>query len=329
MTSKDNKKNPPSASGVRQQWTDMPQKIRDQIEAYLGSSVVNTVTQVGGFSPGVAVRLYTADDRCFFLKALGTDINPTSVIFHRKEIRINQHLPENSFAPDLLWSLNDTEDTEWAVLLFDNVEGENPATPWNESDLQRVMVAMNQLSDTLTPSPITEGMPSASDYFSQRINGWQRIQSGEAFVKVDQLDDWSKRNLDKLCELEKQAPSAVAGDTLVHFDIRADNIVITDDEVYFVDWPHASIGAKWLDTVLFAPSVVMQSDLSAEDLLQLHSACREADPDAITAAVASVAGMLTYNSFLPSPAGLPTLRAFQAAQAEVAREWLTQRTAMT
>ncbi|MGB7341346.1 MAG: phosphotransferase [Phototrophicaceae bacterium] len=323
MTS-DNKKQPPAASGVRQQWTDMPQKIRDLIEDYLGSTVVTTETQSGGFSPGVAARLYTADERCFFLKAMGTDLNSSSVNFHRKEIKINKAFPTNSVAPKLLWSYDDAEDTEWVALLFDNVDGENPATPWQNNDLQRVMIALGELSDVLTPSPI-QSLPSASDYFSQRINGWQRIQSGAALIKVDQLDDWSKRHLDALCEREKKAPDAVAGHTLVHFDIRADNIVMNDD-VWFVDWPHACIGAKWLDVVAFAPSVAMQSDVLPDTFIQQHPACRDADPEEITAAVISIAGMLTHNGLLPAPAGLPTLRAFQAAQAEVARQWVAKRT---
>ena len=322
----DKSKSSPPAQGVRQQWSDMPEKIRNLIEKQLNAKVVDTETQSGGFSPGVAARLYTDDNRCVFLKAIGTELNPMSVNFHRKEARINAQLPENSFAPKLLWSYDDEEDTEWVVLLFDNIEGSNPATPWQENDLQRVMRAMAQLSRILTPSPVAKGsIPDASTYFLQRINGWQKIKADDSRF-FGQLDDWSQRHLDRLCELEQKAPEAVAGETLVHFDIRADNIVMTDDAVWFVDWPHACTGAEWLDVVLFAPSVVMQDGLAPEDLLQLHPACREADSDALTAAVVSIAGMLSYNALLPAPPGLPTLREFQAAMGEATRQWVAQRT---
>ncbi len=318
--------NPPPAQGVRQEWTDIPQTIRDRIEAQLGTKVVNTETQSGGFSPGVAARLYTEDQQCVFLKAIGTELNPTAVNFHRREANINAQLPENSFAPKLLWSDDDAEDTEWVVLLFENVEGSNPQTPWLESDLQRVMQAMSQLSEVLTPSPISADLiPSASDFFAARIYGWQKIKAGDPKY-FEQLDNWSKRHLDALCELEKKAPEAVAGHTLIHFDVRADNIVMTDEAIWFVDWPHACIGAEWLDVILFAPSVAMQGGLLPEDLRLLHPACREANPNAITAAVVSMAGMLTFNGLLPPPPGLPTLREFQAAQGKVACEWIAQRT---
>jgi len=322
---KDNTNKPPPAQGVRQQWTDIPLKIRNLIEEYLGSEVVTSETQYGGFSPGVASRLYTADNQCVFLKALGTELNATSVMFHRNEIKINAKMPENSFAPRLLWSYDDAEDTEWVALLFDNVDGINPPTPWQEADLQRVMQAMGQLSDVLTPSPIEVGqIPSSENYFSKRIRGWQQLKANE--TSIAKLDEWSQRHLDALCDLEKKAPEATAGQTLVHFDIRADNIVMTDDGIWFVDWPHASIGAAWLDVILFAPSVAMQGGLQPEDLIQLHPACQQADPDDITAVVVSLAGMFTQRSLQPPPPGLPTLREFQSAQGKIARQWVAQRT---
>lgn len=318
--------NPPPAQGLRQEWTDIPQSIRDRIEGQLGAKVFNTETQSGGFSPGVAVRLYTEDNQCVFLKAIGTELNPSSVNFHRREIKINAQLPENSFAPRLLWSHDDADDTGWVVLLFENIDGSNPQTPWQESELERVMQAMSELSEVLTPSPIpADSISMAGDYFAKRIYGWQKIQAGDPKY-FEQLDDWSKRHFDKLCELEKKAPEAVEGNTLVHFDVRADNIVMNNDAVWFVDFPHACVGSKWLDVILFAPSVAMQGGLLPEDLMRLHPPCQQADPDAITAAVVSMAGMLTFNGLLPPPPGLPTLREFQAAQGKVACEWIAQRT---
>jgi hypothetical protein len=40
---------------------------------------------------------------------------------------------------------------------------------------------------------------------------------------------------------------------------------------------------------------------------------------------AAVAGFFTVCALEPPPPGLPTLRPFQAAQAEVARAWLAER----
>jgi len=42
--------------------------------------------------------------------------------------------------------------------------------------------------------------------------------------------------------------------------------------------------------------------------------------------VAAIAGYFTRQSLQPPPPGLPTVRAFQAAQGVVARDWLALRT---
>lgn len=319
---------PPAASGVRQQWAEMPHKMQALVEEQLGARVIEAQSQGGGFSPGVAARLTTADDRTVFLKAIGTDINPTSIAFHRREVQINAQLPEHVLAPRLLWSYDDADDTEWVALLFENVEGYNPPTPWRGAELERVLQAMTQLSETLTPCPIAAGrIASSGEYFAKRIHGWQRLKADDAF-QLSALDAWSQRHLDTLCAIEQDAAAAVAGQTLVHFDIRADNIVISEEAVWFVDWPHACIGAAWLDVVLFAPSVAMQGGPSPEALIQQHPLCQQADPDTLTAAIASLAGMYTLRSLQPPPPGLPTLREFQTAQAVITRQWLAQRTGL-
>jgi hypothetical protein len=56
-----------------------------------------------------------------------------------------------------------------------------------------------------------------------------------------------------------------------------------------------------------------------------HPVARAADPDAVTTFVASIAGYFTRMSLMPPPAGLPTMRLFQAAQGRVARRWIAQR----
>ena len=52
----------------------------------------------------------------------------------------------------------------------------------------------------------------------------------------------------------------------------------------------------------------------------------QTDPDVVTAVVAAVAGYLTHRSRQPGPQkGIPTVRDFQRAQAEIAIRWLRER----
>ncbi|MGW3188984.1 hypothetical protein ACWDBT_14060 [Streptomyces ardesiacus] len=45
---------------------------------------------------------------------------------------------------------------------------------------------------------------------------------------------------------------------MIHGDLRADHVLLTDDRVIFVDWPWAAVGASWCDIVLMGPSAIVQ-----------------------------------------------------------------------
>jgi hypothetical protein len=100
----------------------------------------------------------------------------------------------------------------------------------------------------------------------------------------------TSRHLDALVDLEAHAPAAVSGETLLQFDVRADNVLLDSDNVWFFDWPHACVGAAWFDVVAFALSVTMQGGPPPEDVLARYPGNPSADPDAVTCALAAVAG---------------------------------------
>jgi hypothetical protein len=286
--------------------------------------VVSATSQPGGFSPGVAARLRLADGRRVFVKAVSALPNAEAPAFHRREAGIVAALPPTAPVPRLLWSMDEGGDG-WVVLVFADVDGWQPAQPWRADELQRVLDALAALAGLLTPSPVS--VPPAryaSTAFARRIRGWQELRDDDPLGRA-RLDAWSTRNLDRLADVEAEAVAAVEGDTLLHFDLRADNLLLTRERVWFVDWPHAAIGAGWVDAILFAPSVTLQGGPPTEQILRRVALDGAPSGAAVTAAIASMAGFFTRESVQPPPPGLPTLRPFQAAQAEVARNWLRQR----
>jgi aminoglycoside phosphotransferase (APT) family kinase protein len=299
--------------------------VRGAVEAWAGCAVAHAASQATGFSPGVAARLSLADGRKVFVKAIGPIPNPDTPAFHRREARIVAALPTTVPVPRLLWSYDEGEGG-WVVLVFEDVDGWHPAQPWQTTELERVVDALAAMAASLTPSPLVAPVVgSASAALGSTLRGWQPLRDSQP-SHLGHLDAWSARHLDALADLEANAAAAGAGDTLLHFDVRADNMLLTPDHVWFVDWPHACVGAAWIDIVFFAPSVTMQGGPPPEDVIARHPACRAADPLAITAAVAAAAGYFTHRALQPPPPGLPTVRAFQRAQGVVARDWLAQRT---
>ena len=339
---------PPPDRGARLDWTDLPRRVGSEVERWLGSEIVRAITQPTGFSPGVAARLTAADGRRVFAKAVGPQPNADAPAFHRREISIAANLPDAAPSPRLLWSYDegpeqyrhsreggnpgvgrglDDEDRGWVLLLFENVDGRHPVQPWRPDELDRVVAAMEELAETLTPSPLPTSVVGAAGDRFLGLRSWRRLRD-ERPVRLDSVDEWSRRHLETLVAIEDSIGDALAGDTLLNYDVRADNILLTPERTWFVDWPHACLGPPWLDVVAFAPSVTMQGGPAPEEVVSRHSAYRAADRDVVTAAVAALAGFFTYHAAQPPPPGLPTLRPFQDAQAAVAREWLTRRTGL-
>ena len=314
---------PPPAANSRIPWSELPARIRAEVERRLGSPVVTARTQEGGFSPGVAARLDLADGGRAFVKAVFPERNAVTPSVYQREARIVAAIPPAAPVPRLLWVLDDDPDG-WVVLAFEDVEGRQPSLPWRDDELDLVLEAMAALAADLTPSPLRP--PLVADA-AEAFGGVDDL-SWASLVAVPNpaLDPWSARHLERLAALEASAGEAARGDTLQHFDIRADNLLLSADGVWIVDWPHAHIGQPWIDFVWFAPSVTMQGGPLPDDLVRRYPPARDADPAALDAVVAAVAAYFTSASLMPPLPGLPTLRAFQAAQAEVARAWVAART---
>jgi hypothetical protein len=315
----------PPAAGVRVAWEDLPAPVRAAIEEICGSAVVEARTQPGGFSPGVAARVVCADQSRHFVKAVSADANPRSPRIHRQEAAVLAALDPFIAGRDLpIAQLRGTvEQGPWIALILEDVQGRHPAEPWRPDELRRVAEALGRLGAALTPAPIA--VATVGEHYQRAFCGWRKLaqsaQPGQS-GPPDGLDGWSREHLGELAALEETWTEHAAGDTLLNTDVRADNLLLTDDDVYFVDWPYACRGAAFVDHVFFAPSVAMQGGPEPDELLALSQAGRDARPDDLAAMVCALAGYLVYQSLRPPPPGLPTVRAFQAAVAEVSMRWL-------
>jgi aminoglycoside phosphotransferase (APT) family kinase protein len=313
----------PPAAGNRVPYQSLPDDLRAEIDDRCGSPVVAAESQPGGFSPGVAARLRFADGRRIFVKAVHPAANTQAPDLHRREAQVVAAMPADTPVPRLCWTIDRGPDG-WVVLAFDDVDGRQPAVPWRTNELDRVMTAVEALAARLTPSPIAaDWLGEAGDLVRESGRGWSDAAADPA--TMDRLDPWTRRHVRTLMTLEADVESAARGRTLLHQDLRADNVLLTQDAVMVVDWPHARMGAPWVDLLWFAPSVAMQGGPAPEVLLRRFPPAAGADPEAIDVVIAAIAGFFTLGSLLPDPPGLPTLRAFQAAQGAIARTWLGQR----
>ncbi len=245
---------------------------------------------------------------------------------HRREARIAAALPASVPAPRFLGSY---DDGDWIALIFEDIDGTAPRTPWQQPELDRVLVAVGELSSALTPAPIA--VEPVSELMPSVFAGWQRL-APSAESRQDDLrgvDPWAQRHLAQLAALEAASPDAAAGTTLLHADMRADNILLTPSGVFFIDWPWASRGAAWVDLLFMLPSVAMQGgpktlgDFRCSPSGAERASCRRDggrccggwihDPRVATSA----------------PAGPPDGARIPARPGNPALEWLKRRTGWT
>ena len=320
---------------ARVAWEELPEPVRAWAESVLGARVVAAESQRGGFSPGAAARLRLADGSSAFCKAVSVWANPDSPRMHRREAEIAAALPSAVPAPRFLGSY---DDGDWVALLFAAVDGRSPALPWRRPELELVLAGIRDMHEVCTPSPVP-GLANVAEYDADAFSGWRSLAGasggGDAGTRaggraeslapatLTAADPWVLRHLDRLAALEATWPDAAVGDTLLHNDLRADNVLIGPERVWLVDWPLACTGAAWIDIAFMAPSVAMDGGPDPEWLM---TRTLPADKDALIAVVAALAGYFTHGATLPAPPGLPALRAFQERQAVPAVAWLRRLT---
>jgi hypothetical protein len=275
----------------------------------------------GRFQPGPGRAGACANGARYFVKAVSAQANPDTPGLHRQEARVLAALDPLITSRRLpIPRLHGTVDRPpWIALILQDIAGRQPQLPWQTAELQQVVAALDQLAGALTPAPVPA--PAVGERLGAEFTGWRTLAASPG---RDHLDPRSRVHLDQLADLEATWADHAAGDTLLHADIRADNLLLTGQGAMVVDWPWACRGAAFTDLVLFEPSVALQGGPPPAELIASSRSGSAAGPHAVMALVCALAGYLTETSLRRPPPGLPTIRAFQAAHATIARHWLTE-----
>lgn len=299
------------ADRLRPPWTSLPAALRTQILRAIGGEFVRGEPAHGGFSASYAGVLTTTSGRAF-VKACAADGHADSLRFLRAELHTLSHLPEG-IAPRLRAGIDDATGTALAI---EAIGGRHPGHPWTNDDLTAVARMLRTVSGT--PAPVE--LPRAEDDMVPGFTRWKEI-AVDRRLRTD-LPDRLRRALPELLRIEDDFARAVHGEAVVHADVRADNILLSDGHAHLLDWPHARRGAAWADLPCLLPSVEASGGPLCEDawrVFERHGAPSQA---AMLPIISGFASFLWYQQAQPEIAQLPGLRAFQRAQALPALRWL-------
>jgi hypothetical protein len=319
-----------SASKNRPRWSEMPALVQRQIEELVGGRVVAAENCDSGFSPGFASRLTLAGGRRAFAKAIDVAAWPSQVPTYCDEARVAAGLhaagladtgpADAATAPRFLGS---RDDGLYVILAFECIAGSEPARPWQSGELAQVAAAVSRLSAVLTPSPLA--VPDDHP----RLGGWAGLaEDRPALTRLPAVSAWAARHLDQLIMLERRGLVAARGTTLVHFDALPHNILLTGDRVVLVDWPHARLGAAFIDLLMVLASAAADG-IDPDPVLRAQPAARTVNDADVTAVVAGLTGFWLAGALEEMPPGLGPIAAAKLHLGRGALWWLQRRLGVT
>ena len=303
---------PHGRTARRLEWAHLPPSVRSAIEERCGAPVATATTQNSGFTPGFASVLECEDGSRHFVKAASTKAQRMFAEAYREEARKLAALPEAAPAPRLLWTL-DVDD--WFALSTEYVDARPPRRPWRRPELQRCLDMLAAAVPVLTPPPADLALPPASEEFADWPAHWDHLRTARPDLP----------HLEEAAALAGRYVEAMAGETLVHTDVRDDNILLTaDGRALLCDWNWPLVGAAWLDS-LFLLIGPRGDGLDVGAVIAGHPLLSVVPDEAIDIVLALVTGYFLKSADDPVPPTSPFIRDAQRWQGEVCWEWLRER----
>lgn len=296
---------PLRAVGVRAAYDSIPATVREWVERELGSPVVEAATQPGGMSPGCAARLRLADGSRAFVKAVGSSLNPNTPDLFRTEIAVLSVLKPVPWRATLRAAY---DDGDWVAMILDDVAGRHPN--WADPvDVDRVLATVEHQTRELTPAPYGLEVTPAAEQAAR----WRATLENAAPEELAALPEWLDPTAEVVSRLLARLPEWLSGDTLCHWDVRNDNLLIRDDgSVVIVDWGMVRRGPPWADTAVFALEWAESPRFG--QIMAASPFVVGVDGDALTALLLGIGVHLTVMGTRPPPPGLPTMPTFRRVE---------------
>ncbi|MBX6384708.1 MAG: phosphotransferase [Microbispora sp.] len=225
------------------QWEQVPADVRDAITGTFGP-VIKAEPVKRGIMPGVAARLYLEDGRTVFFK--GAPGDSPAIYLYERETWAGGVLPPYAPAPRMLWA---EQIADWVGMVFEYVDDAvtadlSPRSP----HIPRVLSAVSRMNAALTPCPSATAPPVVQHVYALQAKAAHMLTERAGMLGGD-------------LELYREAlagfdPVHLVGDTLLHYDLHAGNLLLTEDRVYVVDWSYACRGAAWVELAMLAPRLI-------------------------------------------------------------------------
>ncbi len=251
----------------------------------------------GGYTPAERWLVRFDDGRRAFAKV---GVTPLVATWLGRELRAYREIT-GPFMPTLLgWA-----DSPIPTLLLEDLSDAQWPPPWDRRLVDLTLEALQAVASTPPPrwaKPIRD----LKDIFS----GWTTIATDpRPFLGLRIASErWLHAALPTLIAHER--PPELAGEALLHFDVRSDNLCFVDGRSVLVDWNLVARGNALFDVAAWLPSLAAEGGPPPEDVR----------PEASLFAPA-LAGYFCSRAPLPIIPDAPRVRDVQLAQARTALPW--------
>ncbi|WAP50434.1 phosphotransferase [Arthrobacter sp. ATA002] len=312
-------------TAVRRTWAGLPDLLRRRAAAHLGGTVSAVRSAGGGFTPGFAAVLEGAGSERIFAKAAPeTDsfIYPS----YLREAEVARRMPAGMPVPVLSAAEQLTVDgTGWQLLVYEAVDGAMPGHPWTDRELQAIEASCAEAVRILKGFPRElAGEPLAGD-LTAVPSGFLSVADGAPAPWF--LPGLTARHAAGFQELLALCPEALAGEAVLHGDLRPDNILIRSGRALICDWNFLGTGAEWTDWVSVLP-YAHSGGLDADAWLQRSALTRGVPARHIDAFLAALLNYMIHSGSQPDVPSSPQLRAHGRHTARIVYDWCLRRNAV-
>jgi hypothetical protein len=278
---------------------DSEMDLSERVAAVVGQEVVALadLPGAGGYTPALRRIAALADGSTVFVKAAVDDATTEWI---RAERAAYEALGDRSFLPAFVGG------DEGLLVLEDLRHGHWPP-PWRPGDIDRVFSMLDDLAATTAAKEV----PTLNDARGDLLAAWWAVaQDPDPLSRLGvSTPQWLVAATPVLAAVAEEA--RLDGDSIVHYDVRSDNLCLLEGRTVLVDWNLLCRGNAEIDRVFFAQTVTMEGGPEPWDLL----------PGADPALVATVAGFLAERAPGPPIPTAPRVRQVQLAQLQICLRW--------
>jgi Ser/Thr protein kinase RdoA (MazF antagonist) len=195
------------------------------------------------------------------------------------------------------------DDGERPALALEDLSGAAWPPPWTDDRVGLVREALDAIHGTAAPSGLDQMVNDPDQHWAAIA-----VDPGPLLALGLCSAGWLDRSLPALTDAATRAP--LAGDALVHLDVRSDNLCFRAGRAVVIDWSHARLANPDLDVAFWLPSLESEGGPRPESIL----------PNAPELA-AWVAGFFCRWAGLPDLPDAPHVRPLQRSQAATALPW--------